>query len=202
MIHDQFHGADPAPADLPTVALALPDGAVMRVRPLHPDDKPLIADGFRRLSPRTRYLRFLAPSDRLTGTQLAYLAEVDHRDHVAWGVLDEMGAAAGVARWVRFADDGAAADVALTIVDGHQRRGMGRLLLQVLSVSARARGIGVFHFDVLAENTGMTRLLESLGAERVDTGEIVHWVLDVARVDPPTVVSGDLIGLLDRAHAA
>lgn len=184
------------------MALALPDGAVLHARPVHPDDKPLLADGFRRLSERTRYLRFLAPSDRLTGSQLAYLSEVDHRDHVAWGVLDETGAAAGVARWVRYQADATAADVALTVIDQHQRRGIGRVLLQVLAVSARARGIGVFHFDVLAENAGMTRLLESMGAIRTEGSEIVHWTLDVARIAPPTVVSGDLIRILDEAIAA
>ena len=195
-------GRGPTPTVLPTVALAVADGTVLHARPVHPDDKPLLADGFRRLSERTRYLRFLAPSDRLSGSQLAYLSEVDHRDHVAWGVLDESGAAAGIARWVRYPADRAAADVALTVVDDHQRRGIGRVLLQVLAVSARARGVGIFHFDVLAENTGMTRLLESMGAARTDGTEIVHWTLDVSSIPPPTVVSGDLIRILDGAPAA
>lgn len=181
-----------------TAAALLKDGARIHLRPVTPDDKPLIAEGFSRLSARARYLRFLVPSDRLSSSQLAYLAEVDHHDHVAWGVLDG-DAAAGVGRWVRLETDPSAADVAITVLDDYQGRGIGRLLLQVLAVSARARGVGVLHFDVLAENEPMKGLLASIGSVRASEAGIVHYVLDVARVPAPDVVEGDLIGLLEDA---
>lgn len=182
----------------PTATAVLADGSHIQLRPVTPDDKPLIADGFGRLSARARYLRFLAPAERLSQSQLAYLSEIDHHDHVAWGVLD-IDAAAAVGRWVRFPDDPAAADVAITVLDDYQRRGIGRLLIEVLAVSARARGVGVFHFDVLAENTPMIGLLRSLDAVPTSEGEVVRWVLDVARVPAPSIESGDLIALLGEA---
>jgi GNAT superfamily N-acetyltransferase len=162
----------------PTVTAVLADGSQVQLRPVTPDDKPLLADGFNRLSPRARYLRFLAPADRLSASQLAYLSEVDHRHHVAWGVLD----------------------VAVTVLDAYQRRGIGRLLLEVLAVTARARGIGTFHFDVLAENEAMLALLASLGSVPTDEAEVAHHVLDVSRVAAPRIVEGDLIGLLEDAR--
>lgn len=182
----------------PAVSATLRDGTTVSLRPVTSDDKALLADGFSRLSPRARYLRFLAPTDRLSPSQLAYLAEIDHHDHVAWGVLDG-DTAAGVGRWVRYSDDPSAADVALTVVDAYQRRGIGRLLIEVLAVSARARGVGVLHFDVLAENEAMTALLDSMGAHRTGSGEVVHHILEVSRVMPPDIVAGDLIGLLEAA---
>lgn len=177
----------------------LRDGSHVRVRPVTPDDKPLLLEGFARLSTRARYLRFLAPAERLSASQLAYLSEVDHHHHVAWGVLDG-DVAAAVGRWVRLDDEPSAADVALTVLDDYQRRGIGRMLIQILAVSARARGIGAFHFDVLAENEAMLGLLRSLGAVRTGQNGVVHHVLDISRVSPPDMVQGDLIGLLEAAR--
>ena len=182
-----------------TATAVLRDGSQVGLRPVTSDDKPLLLDGFARLSHRARYLRFLAPAERLSAGQLAYLSEVDHHDHVAWGVLDGEDAVA-VGRWVRLADEPSAADVAVTVLDDHQRRGIGRMLLQILAVSARARGIGVFHFDVLAENEAMLGLLRSLGAVPTGQNGVVHHALDVSRVPPPAMVEGDLLGLLEAAR--
>jgi ribosomal protein S18 acetylase RimI-like enzyme len=177
----------------------LRDGSQVQIRPVTPDDKPLLLEGFSRLSSRARYLRFLTPAERLSARQLAYLSEVDHHDHVAWGVLDGDNAAA-VGRWVRLDEEPSAADVAVTVLDDYQRRGIGRMLIAVLAVSARARGVGVLHFDVLAENEGMLGLLRSLGAIRTGQNGVVHLVLDVHSVPAPDMVDGDLIGLLEAAH--
>ncbi len=181
------------------VTARLRDGSVIRLRPVTADDKRLLVDGFNRLSPRARYLRFLAPADHLTPRQLAYLSEVDHHDHVAWGALDGE-ASAGVGRWIRLDDDPTACDVAITILDDYQRRGIGRVLLQTLAVSARARGIGLMHFDVLAENEAMKRLLESIGAVATEEGAVVHYLADVSRISGPEVVDGDVVGLLEAAY--
>ncbi|MDX1449563.1 MAG: GNAT family N-acetyltransferase [Acidimicrobiia bacterium] len=188
----------PVPEPASIVRAVTRHGLEIDLRPVTPDDKPLLADGFARLSERARYLRFLAPADRLTPAQLAYLSEVDHHDHVAWGALDG-GAAAGVARFVRYQDEPSSADVAITVLDAYQGRGVGRTLLEVLGVSARARGISQFHFDVLSENAAMLGLLSSFGATRTDEGEVVHLVADVARFPAPTIVEGDLVGLLEFA---
>jgi ribosomal protein S18 acetylase RimI-like enzyme len=181
------------------VTARLRDGSLIRLRPVTADDKGLLLEGFNRLSARARRLRFLAPADHLTQSQLAYLSEVDHHDHVAWGALDG-DAPAGVGRWIRLVDDPMACDVAVTILDDYQRRGIGRLLLQTLAVSARARGIGVMHFDVLAENEAMKGLLESIGAVPTEVGAVVHYVADVSRISGPEIVDGDLVGLLGAAY--
>ena len=74
----------------------------MIVRPIRPGDKELLAAGFDRLSDDSRYRRFLTSMPRLSSSQLAYLTEVDHRDHEALLAIDEAsGRAVGVARYVR-----------------------------------------------------------------------------------------------------
>ncbi len=87
----------------------------------------------------------------------------------------------------------------MTVFDTHQRRGIGPLLIEILAVSARARGISRFHFDVLAENRPMLAVLERMGADLEPGGDLVHAVLEVQRVPAPEVVDGDLGALIEQA---
>lgn len=168
------------------------------VRPVRPDDKLLILEGLRRMSERSRYLRFMAPTGGLSRAQLGYLSEVDFRDHVAWGVVEE-GDPIAVGRWVRLPDDPQGADVAVAVIDDRHRRGIGRMLVEVLAVSAGLRGIDRLHFDVLAENTAMLGLLRSMGADMGTRFDPIHAVLDVDSVPEPAVVRGDLASMLEAA---
>jgi GNAT superfamily N-acetyltransferase len=178
--------------------VSLEDGSIFTVRPLNADDKPLLAAGFEALSERSRYLRFLSPMPVLSRSQLAYLSELDQVDHVAIGVLDGDSPVA-VGRWVRDGDDPESADVAVTVIDGYQGRGVGRMLVKVLAMSARHRGVRWMHFDVLAENTAMLRVLDRFDAVRTDSGPIVHAVLDAETVSYPAGLSTGLLDLLDGA---
>ena len=181
-----------------TPVLSLEDGTIFEVRPVTPDDKPLLMTGFERLSDRSRYLRFLGPMPMLSRRQLAYLSELDHRDHVAIGVLDDSEPVA-VGRWVRFDDEPADADVAVTVIDEYQGRGVGRIVIQVLALVARHRGVRWMHFDVLSENAAMLRLLDRMGAVRTPSGPLVHAVVDAETVAVPVGVAGDLLGAVDAA---
>ena len=69
--------------------LVLNDGSTVEVRPVVPADRQLIAEGFERLSPESRYRRFFSPVSRLSSRQLDYLTDVDHHDHEALLAIDE-----------------------------------------------------------------------------------------------------------------
>jgi GNAT superfamily N-acetyltransferase len=181
-----------------TPVLSLEDGSIFEVRPITPDDKSLLASGFEQLSERSRYLRFLGAMPALSRRQLAYLSELDHRNHVAVGVLHD-GEPVAVGRWVRFEQEPSDADVAITVVDDHQGRGVGRIVIEVLAMIARHRDVRWLHFDVLAENTAMLRMLDRLGAVRTPSGPVIHAVLDADTVSAPVGVVGDLLGLVDDA---
>jgi len=149
--------------------VALRDGSKVLIRQVQPADAPLLADGFTRLSPQSRRMRFLARKDQLSAAELRYFTNVDHHNHEALGALDQMdGRGVGVARYIRDADDPHAAEIAVTIVDDWQGRGLGTELLTQLSRRARAEGIHRFTALVAADNQAIAGLLRKMSACVVD----------------------------------
>jgi GNAT superfamily N-acetyltransferase len=148
--------------------VALRDGSHVRVRQGRRSDKELLQRGFERLSPESRYRRFLAPMPKLTEAMARYLTEVDHHDHEAIIALDEeTGEGIGVVRYFRITERRDAAEFAVTVVDDWQRKGLGTLLLEVISARAREEGITTFTALILACNRAMMELLNSLGPVRI-----------------------------------
>jgi RimJ/RimL family protein N-acetyltransferase len=143
----------------------LRDGSTVLIRQVRSTDAPLLADGFARLSPRSRRMRFLGTKTALSAAELRYFTEVDHHDHEAIGALSAAdGRGVGIARYVRDADDPQAAEIAVTIVDNWQGRGLGTELLSQLSGRARQAGIDRFTALAAAENAAVTGLARKLGA--------------------------------------
>jgi RimJ/RimL family protein N-acetyltransferase len=151
-----------AAAGIPVV---LRDGSVVLIRQVRSTDAPLLADGFARLSPRSRRMRFLGAKTTLSAADLRYFTEVDHHDHEAIGALSAAdGRGVGIARYIRDADDPQAAELAVTVVDDWQGRGLGTELLSCLSDRARQAGIHRLTALVAAENVAMAGLARKLGA--------------------------------------
>ena len=158
------------------------DGLLVGLRPVHPEDKGVLLEGFGRLSEETRYQRFLAPMDRLTERQVRYLTELDQVNHFAWaaGFLEPDGQETGVAlaRYVRTFTDPCVAEIAVVVADEYQGRGLGSLLLDGLALVAMDHGIEEFTGFLLGDNHPMLRIFEHLGA-------VVHD-------DSPGVMRADL----------
>jgi RimJ/RimL family protein N-acetyltransferase len=147
----------------------LRDGSQVLIRPIQGADAPLLADGFARLSLRSRQMRFLAPKAELSAAELRYLTEVDHHDHEALGAVDHAaGRGVGVARYVRSAEDAQSAEIAVTVVDEWQGRGLGTELVTQLSERALAEGIGRFTGLAAADNAAVARLARNIGADPVE----------------------------------
>jgi GNAT superfamily N-acetyltransferase len=87
---------------------------------------------------------------------------------------------AGVARYVRLSGDPGAADTAFTVLDEYQGIGIGQVLFRGLAIAGRVNDLRRFHFDVLADNRPMLRVLEKSGVpmDPVSAG-LTHGVLDV-----------------------
>jgi RimJ/RimL family protein N-acetyltransferase len=148
-------------------AETLKDGSRVLVRPVAAQDADRLREAFRRLSPASRYRRFHAPMANLPGPLLRYLTQVDHRDHEALvGVTADGEDIVGVARFVRHRDDPAAAEVAVTVLDDWQGRGLGRLLLERLADRAREEDVRRFTALVQPENEQAADLLARLGPVR------------------------------------
>jgi GNAT superfamily N-acetyltransferase len=154
------------------VALGAPavlrDGSTVRLRQGHHTDEELLRRGFERLSDDGRYRRFLAATPELTDDMVRYLTEVDHHDHEAILATEEsIGEGVAVARYVRDPAHPDSAEVAVTVIDEWQGRGLGTLLLEVLGGRARAEGITRFTAMMLASNQQMMEVLEGLGPVEV-----------------------------------
>jgi RimJ/RimL family protein N-acetyltransferase len=148
--------------------VVLRDGSTVLIRQVHSADAPLLADGFARLGARSRQLRFLTPKKELSPAEVRYFTDVDHHDHEALGALNHAdGRGVGIARYVRDADDPQAAEIAVTIVDDWQGRGLGTELVAQLSERARSEGIRRFTALVAADNPAVAGLLRNARADLV-----------------------------------
>jgi acetyltransferase len=153
----------------PIYPIVAQNGQEVGVRFLTAADGELLVDLVRRLSPNTRYLRFLVavedvPVEAATRKLPAFLA-VDGVDSVAlMALVKENGieTAVGVARFNRNSgsDD---AEVAVVIRDDWQRQGIGQVLMKQLAEVARQLGIKRFCAVVLATNRGAHALIKGLG---------------------------------------
>lgn len=171
---------------MPTVGVArtvqLRSGHRVVLRPLRPTDRAGLAHAFAQLSETSRYRRFFTASPRLSEETLALLLDVDHVDHEALvAVAARTGELVGVARFVRDRTEPDTAEVAVTVVDAWQNRGLGTVLLDTLS--RRATQVGIRHFtaEILAENRPMLTLARQLGEVRTErSGATVAARIDLA----------------------
>ena len=182
-------------------AVALRDGSRVVVRPVRADDRERLRAGFERLSPESRYQRFLAPMAELSEADLTYLTDVDHHDHEALAAIDpETGQGVGIARFIRCADRPDTAEAAVTVIDDWQGRGVGTALLDRLAGRARSEGVARFTGLLLAQNRDMLEVLEGVAPIRVV--ERQRGTVEIEAELPPTGAGPHLQGLLGQAARA
>ena len=166
-------------AFLTPIPVRVRDGTELLLRPVLPGDSERTMQGHVRFSSDTLYRRFMSP--RVPSPALMdYLAEVDYVDHFVWVMTDEDGHPVADARFVRDDHDPGVAEIAFTVADAYQGRGIGSFLIGALSVAARVGGIEKFSARMLADNVAMRTIMDHYGAlwERDDIG-VVTTVVDV-----------------------
>jgi nucleotide-binding universal stress UspA family protein/L-amino acid N-acyltransferase YncA len=180
--------------------ITLRDGARVMLRSIAPEDKPLLAAIFDRLSEESRYRRFFTTKSELSAAELDYFVEIDHQDHEAIVAVDRLsGLGLGVARYVRSHEDAQAAEVAVTVADDWQGLGLGRALLDRVTYRARHEGVRRFSALVQSDNPASLGLLAGVGAtqRRVDAG-VVELLIEL----PPKRGMGAQLTRALRAAAA
>ncbi len=149
------------------------------IRPIAPEDRDRLNEGFQSASDESIYLRFLTPQPRLSSTQLDYLTAIDHVNHEAMIAVDpETGQSFGTARFVRNDDDPETAEFAVGVGDQWMRIGLGTALLGALAVRAREVGIKRFTGLIHADNTAIKRLVEKV-AGTYETGSTGAGELEI-----------------------
>lgn len=176
--HDEPH---PRPRGEP---VQLSDGSTILVRQIEPGDQHELQLGFRHLGALSRYERFRGPTDELTPSQVAYFTKVDHDAHEAFVAVDaRTGEGVGVARYIRDRDDPRQAELACTVLDAWQRRGVGSILVERLADRARASGIERFRAMLIVSNRRARRLLAHV-ADEIDESRYGGVVEITARLRP------------------
>ncbi len=158
----------------PEITTRLRDGSLAILRDVGPEDGPALLRGFAELSQQSRVFRFLHHVERLSEAEVARLTSADGPRHEAVGAVVEVArdeVPAGIAHY--FCARGVAdrAELALTVIDRFQGRGLGTLLLGRLMRCAAMRGLAQFDALVHVRNDGMLHILRSLDAtERMEEG--------------------------------
>jgi GNAT superfamily N-acetyltransferase len=163
---------DPMPPEQSAVAQTR-DGVEVRLRPQRHDERDLVAGFFAGLSQGSRYRRFLQPVGQLPEGMLRHLLAVDGHRHVAM-VATVGGECVGIARYLALSDEPGVAEVAVTVTDRYQRRGIGRLLVEALRAPAVRAGITTFLYLVHPSNRAALGLVRSLGVQPRWSGGLVE----------------------------
>ena len=142
----------------------LNDGAALTIRPIRPEDEPLIVAFHSTLSERSVYLRYfhwMKLDQRTDHDRLARLCFIDYDRQMALvAVLEEQ--IAGIGRLVK-SPTASAAELAVIVSDKFQRRGLGCQLVDQLVAFARDERLKLLTASVLLENLPMQKILEKAG---------------------------------------
>jgi acetyl coenzyme A synthetase (ADP forming)-like protein len=141
--------------------VVLRDGSTVHIRVMRPEDEAGLCALLTSLSEESRWLRFYCQQNS------AGLAAEAHREaslDQAFGLIATSGdddRVVGHAFYVAFEDE--RAEVAFTIANDFQGRGLGTILLGQLAEVAAANGIKVFEAEVVAANHSMLRVFRASG---------------------------------------
>jgi GNAT superfamily N-acetyltransferase len=141
----------------------LADGQVLFLRAIRPEDAAELVSFFGRLSPETLHLRFFG-YPQIGHAEAQAMATVDHQhsDAVVACLSAEPGAEiVAIASYDQTRSG--AAEIAFTIDDRYQGRGLGRHLRDWIIATARARGFTRLHGEALVANGAMLRLVQASG---------------------------------------
>jgi acetyltransferase len=173
--------------------------ALVHLRPLDARDGTAFAAFVDGLSAESRGRRFLGPKPRLTAKEVAYLTDVDGVTHAAFAAIDpRTGAIVGEARYAPWAGRPSVADLAVTVADELQRRGIGTALAAATVEAARANGMRTLTASTLWENVPARALLRGLGFRPTGSSDgVVELELHLT-----AAAAGARPGVVTRAPAA
>jgi acetate---CoA ligase (ADP-forming) len=179
--------------------VVLRDGSTLRLRPVRPGDEAALGELHDRLSPDSTYFRFFGLRAE-NASEVSRLLRTDYDNE--FSLVAESGARlSGVASYSRNPKLPERAEVAFTIADALQGRGVGTRMLETLAAIARDHQIRIFDAYVLHDNDRMTRVFLDSGfqVERRLEGGVFHVVL---RLEPTAVYEAKAADRSQRAATA
>ncbi len=151
--------------------VALPDGSVIFVRPVRPEDEPLYERFFEHVSRNDMRLRFFGPIKDTGHAFIARLTQIDYGRAMALLAIDHAtGELLGVVR-LHTDPDHVTGEYAILLRSDLKGRGLGWALMEQIIDYARQEGLKRIHGDVLSENTVMLKMCKELGFDIRDDNE-------------------------------
>ena len=142
----------------------LRNGEQIEIRALRPQDRDDLMAAVDRTSSDSLYRRFFAVRRHFSETEESFYLNIDFMNHVALVALaDENGQQSIVGGGRYVVGEPGQAEVAFTVVDKYQGRGLGAALLRHLAVIARQAGLRELVAYVLPDNRAMLRVFEKSG---------------------------------------
>jgi acetyltransferase len=158
--------------------LEVKDGWRVFVRPIRPEDEPLIHEFLRHVSSQDLRLRFFAPMKQFSHEFIARLTQLDYARAMAFVAFDE--ATNEMVGVVRIHSDSVyeSGEYAILLRSDLKGRGLGWALMQLIIEYAKSEGLKTISGDVLQENAVMLEMCRSLGFG-LKTDPVEHGICNV-----------------------
>jgi len=160
----------------------LRDGRSIEIRALRPDDETQMLAAISRTSPQSLYRRFFGPKKDFSEGEKAFFLNVNFTGHVALVATTERNGHTEIVGGARYVVvQPGIAEVAFTVIDEFQGKGVGSALMRHLILLARQASLKQLVADVLPENTAMINILKRSGLPATTTRSkgVIHVNLEV-----------------------
>ena len=155
----------PCPTDM-AMNYQLPNRTDVVIRPVMPEDAPLMQTMVKNLSEESRYFRYLSNIKQLPHNLLVRFTQLDYDREMAFVMVrrdeenkEEM---LGVARYTTEPDD-ISCEFAVEVADDWQGNGIASILMQKLFIAAKEQGLDTMHGEVLSSNEQMRHFVKKMG---------------------------------------
>jgi acetyltransferase len=160
------------------------------LRPVLPQDKPLLQEFFSSLSPLSRRMRFHGAVNSLSPSTLNYMSEIDYDKHLALVVTFVSEGVEIIVADARYVIDPSqlGGEFAIAVADVWQRRGIAEHAVAGLCKAAKLQGLDWLWGDVLGDNSAMLSLMRKAGfylSAADEESAVVRVERDLARNSSP-----------------
>lgn len=159
------------------VTEALSDGRRVVIRAQRPDDLEELREAVQRASSETLYHRFFAVKRQFSPQEIHYFLDVDFIHHVALvaeAIEDRRSVIVGGCRYLLV--EPGRAEVAFSVIDAYQGKGLGTALMRHIAAIGREAGLEELVAEVLSDNIAMLEVFEKSGLSVTTRheGSVVH----------------------------
>ncbi len=146
------------------VSELLNDGSKVEIRAQRSEDREALLAAVGRVSAESFYRRFFGVKRDFSEQELHFFLDIDYVSHVALvaeAIEDGRTVIVGGGRYIVV--EPARAELAFTVIDAYQKKGIGTALMRRLAAIGREAGLEELVAEVLADNTPMMKVFERSG---------------------------------------